>query len=416
MKRFRLFETKVEMVVVMVLMALLVAGVAWASWGDSLLKTRYDISATVDEINKMDGVTATTDEINYIVGVTSALQTQLDAISAGTGTTLADTKIFIGNSAGTSVPVLISGDSGVTNAGVWTNNKIENTDVAFGSPTDAYLQVATDAGGGSWVAVPITDHALANSGAFTHGAKGQVIMMGGSLATTAGSATNTVTNNNITNSQLLFMSYSTTNDTDSLVTATNSDHSVLTYVLSADPSTVHTLDYVGIANNPDVGSEPWQIIGAFNSTSAGGDATETVAVSGSLTTDLVIVALEDDGTNDVTIAAARVSASGTVTLTLSADPSTDAIMSGIVVRPHSTSDAATHEIAYAVSTTTAGGAAVEAITATGVLSTDIIIAVQSTKQAQTLEFCVATADTVTCTFDADPGADEVISWMALRAL
>ena len=98
MKRFT------GIVVLTVLIALAVAGLAWSAAGDSLLKTRYDITATVAEINKMDGVTATTAELNYTDGVTSAIQTQLDALSAGTGTTLADTKILIGNSAGTSTP------------------------------------------------------------------------------------------------------------------------------------------------------------------------------------------------------------------------------------------------------------------------------------------------------------------------
>ena len=91
-------------VILMVLMALVVAPFAWGAAGDSLLKTRYDITATVAEINTLDGVTATVAELNFTDGVTSALQTQLDAITAGTGTTLADTKIFIGNSAGNSEP------------------------------------------------------------------------------------------------------------------------------------------------------------------------------------------------------------------------------------------------------------------------------------------------------------------------
>ena len=240
-------------------------------------------------------------------------------------------------------------------------------------------------------------------------------MVAGSAASAGGDATETVTNHNISNENLLFASLATTDDTDLLNTVANSDHSVLTMVSSADPSTAHSYDYVGIINNPSIGDVPWQIIGAFNSTTAGGDATETVSVSGSLTTDLVIVALEDAGTNVVTIAAARVSTDGTVTITLSADPSTDARMSGIVVRYNSTDDAESHSVVYAGSSTTGGGSVSEAITVTGALATDSVIAVQSTLVVQQLGFTNIIANTINATFDADPGADEVITWMVIRA-
>jgi hypothetical protein len=47
-----------------------------------------DLTATVDELNLLDGVTATTTELNYVDGVTSAIQTQLDAKLALAGGTL----------------------------------------------------------------------------------------------------------------------------------------------------------------------------------------------------------------------------------------------------------------------------------------------------------------------------------------
>lgn len=375
------------------------------------------------------GITSTPRELNHSDGVTSALQTQLDAIVAGTGTTLADTQMFIGQSTGISAPKAISGDSSVTNAGVWTNDKIDNKAVDFGDETDGHIQVATDAPGagtGSWDSVAVSgDIGLANTGAMTIQAgavepsmlstKSWQIMVAGSAASAGGDVTETVTNHNINNGNLMFASLATTDDTDFVNTVANSDHSVLTIVSSADPSTAHSYDYAGIINNPSIGDVPWQVIGAFNSASAGGDATETVAVAGSLTTDIVIVGMEDDGANDVTIAAARVSANGTVTITLSADPATAMHVSGIVVRPNSTDDAESHSIVYAGSTTTAGGAAEEAITVTGALTTDIVIALQSTFVDQILEFSHAVADAINVTFDGDPGTDEVVTWMVLRA-
>lgn len=47
-----------------------------------------DLTATVDELNLLDGVTATTAELNYVDGVTSNVQTQLDAKLALAGGTL----------------------------------------------------------------------------------------------------------------------------------------------------------------------------------------------------------------------------------------------------------------------------------------------------------------------------------------
>lgn len=260
---------------------------------------------------------------------------------------------------------------------------------------------------------------MTNSGALdtSLSEKGWSIMMAGSVGAPSGSATNTVTNHNINNDNILFLSYSTTDDTDKLVTVINSDHSVMTYVLSADPGGAHSVDYAGILENPSIGDAPWQIIGAFNSVSDGGDATETVSISGALTSDIVIASMEEDGTNDVTLAAARVSSSGTVTITLDQNPGTDARVSGMVIRPNSTDDTATHTIVFAANFTTSGGNAVEDLTVSGALLTDIVIAVQSVNAGQTLEFGqVSAADTLSFTFNSDPGSDEKISYMVLRAI
>ena len=372
MKRF--------IVVLMVLMALAVAGLAWSAAGDSLLKFRYDIDSTVPELN-------------YSQDLTSNIQDQLDAVAAGTS---------LGVGSVTTAAILnatiLAEDiaTGVITSGNILNGTVASIDILNG--TIASIDILN----GTIDPVDLT-------------AKSWQVMMAGSRITVGGDNTEIVTNHQINNGQLLFASYSVTDDTDFMNTVTSSGHSVLTMVVSANPSTDHAYDYVGIINNPSIGDVPWQIIGAFNATSAGGDATETVAVAGSLTTDIVIVALEDDGANDVTLAAARVSADGTVTITLSADPATAAVMSGIVVRPNSTDDSESHSIVYAGSTTTSGGAALEAITVTGMLTTDIVIAVQDTFVDQILEFSVGIANTINATFSGDPGSDEVITWMVLRA-
>ena len=49
------------------------------------------VTATVSELNIMDGVTATTAELNYVDGVTSAIQTQIDTKAAIAGPTFTGT-------------------------------------------------------------------------------------------------------------------------------------------------------------------------------------------------------------------------------------------------------------------------------------------------------------------------------------
>lgn len=353
--------------------------------------------------------------------------------SLGTAMSLTDAKVLIGASTGLAAEQSVSlindvtgslVNSGIINATIPASTitsamildaAILNSDISTGGVNSTNILDGTIASidilNGTVASIDILNATIAP---IDLTAKGWSIMVAGSATSLGGSLTNTVTNHNINNGNLLFASLASTDDTDFVNTVTNSDHSVLTIVSSADPSTAHSYDYAGISNNPSIGDAPWQIIGAFNSTSAGGDATETVAVAGSLTTDLVIISLEDDGANDVTLAAAAVSSDGTVTITLSADPATSARMSGMVIRPNSTDDTASHTIVFAGSTTTGGGAAAEAITVTGALATDSVIAVQSTFVGQLLEFTSVVANTITATFDADPGADEVISWMILR--
>lgn len=151
MKRFT------GIVVLTVLIALVVATLVWAAAGDSLLKFRYDIDSTVAELN-------------YSQDLSSNIQDQLDAISGGAATTLADTKIFVGQSTGLSAaktfsltgdvvvsglansgagaatleagtdgqmfiynagdgwaPDTISGDASVSNTGDWTNSNVTRT-------------------------------------------------------------------------------------------------------------------------------------------------------------------------------------------------------------------------------------------------------------------------------------------------
>lgn len=75
-------------------------------------------------------------------------------------------------------------------------------------------------------------------------------------------------------------------------------------------------------------------------------------------------------------------------------------------------------VVYAGEHTTVGGAAAEAITVTGVLATDLVVAVlkQVGASPQTILTSVPTADTVTVTFSADPSTDHIITYIVYRAI
>jgi len=82
-----------------------------------------------------------------------------------------------------------------------------------------------------------------------------------------------------------------------------------------------------------------------------------------------------------------------------------------------TAQAGTQYIVFAGEHTTVGGAAAEAITVTGALATDLVLTMHHTVGAgtQTILSAVASADTVTVTFSADPSTDNVVTYTVLRA-
>ena len=66
-------------------------------------------------------------------------------------------------------------------------------------------------------------------------------------------------------------------------------------------------------------------------TTAGGDATESIPVTGALSTDIVVVTVKTAGATPRSIVAAT-GASNAITVTLSGDPSTDHVLQYAVLR------------------------------------------------------------------------------------
>jgi hypothetical protein len=83
------------------------------------------------------GITASSEEINFSDGTTSNVQAQIDAIIAGTGTTLADGKILVGGggAAASAAAVDMSGDATIINSGALT--------IGTGAVTSAKILNAT---------------------------------------------------------------------------------------------------------------------------------------------------------------------------------------------------------------------------------------------------------------------------------
>lgn len=74
-----------------------------------------------------------------------------------------------------------------------------------------------------------------------------------------------------------------------------------------------------------------KIGGAGQLTTVGGSATEAFTISGIADTEFPFLQMSNNGTNDVTILEARVSAANTLTVVFSGDPGNDAIFNYLVI-------------------------------------------------------------------------------------
>ncbi len=146
-------------------------------------------------------------------------------------------------------------------------------------------------------------------------------------------------------------------------------------------------------------------------TSVGGDTTEVISLEGiAMDTDIAFVNHEVSNDNDQIVAA--ISGEGNITITGSADPSTAHGYAYALLRNKCT---AAFDVFAAGTHTTAGGAAAEAITVTGVLATDIAFACYSaTDDTDVISDVVCSANTVTVTCSADPSTTHGLHYVVLR--
>ncbi|MDF1551936.1 MAG: hypothetical protein P1P84_02685 [Deferrisomatales bacterium] len=151
-----------------------------------------------------------------------------------------------------------------------------------------------------------------------------------SVADAAGAATNTITTTGSTVGDIAFASFSVSDDTDQVGGAAVGADATTVY-LSTNPLAAHTISYAVFA--PVAHAVPaYYIAYAGVHTTLGGAAAEAVTVTGALTTDILVAQLIDKGSTPRLLSDAIISAADTVTLTFADDPSTDHLVSYMILR------------------------------------------------------------------------------------
>jgi len=233
---------------------------------------------------------------------------------------------------------------------------------------------------------------------------------GGPLTSTTGSTAQSIDLQGlIMDSDIAFVGHEVSDDNDQIVAAI-ADEGAIAITGSADPLGAHGYVYAALRNKcvPD-----FDIFAAGTHTTAGGAVAEAITVTGVLATDIAFV--NYGATNDTDTVSDVVCTANTITVTCSADPSTAHSLHYVVLRPRGTFKPS-HYIAYAGSHTTVGGAAAEAVTITGALTSDIpIVIYNTTNDTDSILKVVMTADTMTVTCSADPSNAHAFSYMLLRA-
>lgn len=206
-----------------------------------------------------------------------------------------------------------------------------------------------------------------------------------------------------------FAGYYATDDNDQL-NSTNVTDLTLTATNSTDPLAAHGANY-GVIREGAVPA--WDIVFAGTKALAGGAVTEAITLTGALATDLGFACYS--ATDDTDTLNKVVMTANTMTITMSANPLVAHGVHYMVIRPRGMGKPS-HYIAYAAKRTTVGGGVSEAITVTGALATDVAITgFAVTDDTDTIVKSVLTANTLTITAPADPGATHAHWYMILRA-
>jgi hypothetical protein len=233
---------------------------------------------------------------------------------------------------------------------------------------------------------------------------------GGTITSAGGDTTETITVPGLqATTDISIVGHSVSDDNDQIVAQIVSADTI-TITAGADPLTAHGYVYAVVRQ----GAVPeWDVFAAGTVTSTGGSAAEAITISGALTTDIGFA--NYSATDDTDTISKVVMSADTMTITCSADPGTTHGFHYCVLRPAGTFKPS-HYVAYAGVHTTTGGSTSEAITISGVTSSDVaIVTYAGTDDTDTILKSVLTTDTLTVTMSADPGATHKIAYVILRA-
>lgn len=238
-----------------------------------------------------------------------------------------------------------------------------------------------------------------------------VRLAGQPITSAGGDTTELITNYEFrASTDISFVEHCITNDTDTIVAQALTD-GFITITGSADPSTAHKYAYAVLANKI---APAYDIFAAGRRVAVAGDTTTVpITVSGVLAGDIAFATIST--TDDTDTLAAVAAAAGAVNLTVSADPVTEHAWDYVVFRPRG-SFKPSHYIYAAGVHTTAGGAAAEAITISGVTSSDLaIVHYNTTDDTDKILKAVTSTNTLTVTMSADPSTAHKLAYMIIRA-
>jgi hypothetical protein len=165
---------------------------------------------------------------------------------------------------------------------------------------------------------PLTAHGY-NYGVIRQGCVAEWdIVFAGTHTTVGGAAAEAITITGVLATDIAFVCYGATNDTDTIAKAVCTKNT-LTVTCSADPSTAHSIHYMIIRPRGTTKASHYIAYAGLHTT-VGGAAAEAVTITGAKSTDIPIVGYS--ATNDTDTILKAVMTTDTMTVTCSADPST----------------------------------------------------------------------------------------------
>ena len=216
-------------------------------------------------------------------------------------------------------------------------------------------------------------------------------------------------------SDLAFAEYCVSDDTDQPVLCKVNAYGNVGMTI-VDPLAAHAMTWVVLGLGRQ---ETFAVFAAGTFASVGSDAVEDIAVAGAIVGDICFVQVQTKGAVARTIAKAIVVA-GSITVTLSADPSTDHVLNYVVLRPVGTFRPSHYVVAAGSYSVVTADAAAMAIAVSGARTTDIpFSSISKTNDTDVIVSTKVTASNVlTITNSADPDVDgtHIFDYFLLRAL